>query len=170
MKVIFLDIDGVLNAVDYMVSLHHNFRSKVDKGLTSYPIPNDVVRDEYGQYFDPRCVNYLESIVNFTGAKIVVSSTWRKDGLQRMKNLWQYRELPGEIIDITPILYRPRGEEIAAWLEENDHVTNYCIIDDDSDMLISQHLNFVQTNGEFGLTFKDTERIVEILNNEKDSS
>jgi hypothetical protein len=130
MKVIFLDIDGVLNVC-----------------YEEY--------DKYGQGFHPSFVNNLKLIIEATGAKLVISSSWRMSGLQTMKNMWEYRNLPGEIIDITPdgwILYRQglfpedydRGHEIKHWLERNI-VENYVIIDDDTDMLPEQLNNFVHT-------------------------
>ena len=166
MKVIFLDIDGVLNASDYMCALHYRYRSLVHKDEAEYPIPNDEVRDSYGKYFDPRCIIHLEAIINFTGCKIVISSTWRKDGLTKMKNLWEYRDLPGEIVGVTPVLNMERGEEIKNYLEEHDYITDYCIIDDDSDMLPEQMNNFVKTSNKFGLTHQDAERVINILNGE----
>tara|TARA_R100000951_G_C2638716_1_gene180166 strand:- start:292 stop:798 length:507 start_codon:yes stop_codon:yes gene_type:complete len=166
MKVIFLDIDGALNSVDYMNALHFNFLSKVHTGEESFPMSHDVTNDEYGQYFDQRCVIHLESIINFTNAKIVISSTWRGQGFKRMKNLWDWRNLPGEVIGITPRLNRHRGEEIEEYLIQNDDITNYVIIDDGSDMLLEQQLNFVQTNGKFGITFNDAEKAIKILNDE----
>jgi hypothetical protein len=78
MKIIFLDIDGVLNNV-YCES-----------------------RDKFGCTFHSNFVDNLRSIIDKTGAKIVISSSWRTDGLDIMKDLWKYRDLPGEVIDVTP--------------------------------------------------------------------
>jgi len=166
MKVIFLDIDGVLCSIDYMNARHFKFRSDVHTGKEKYPIKDCDVGDEFGNYFDDRCVLYLESILNFTGAKIVISSTWRKKGLQRMKNLWDYRYLPGEVVGITPVLNKSRGEEIEEYLQLNDDITSFVIIDDNDDMLFYQHLDFVKTNSRFGLTLDDAQKAIKILNNE----
>lgn len=151
-KIIFLDIDGVLNVMS------REF-------------------DEYGQLFNPIFVNNLAYIIEKTNAKLVISSTWRYSGHNRMINMWKYRNLPGEIIDITPDLYKDvdRGDEIKAWLEKNiDKVDNYCIIDDDDDMLTEQLNNFVKTSGNidhpdcddigYGLTKICSEKVIEILN------
>ena len=79
MKVIFLDIDGVLNV-----------------------IPTKF--DQWGAYFGPddHFVKNLKKIVDQTGAKIVITSTWRMGGLQNMLDMWSGRNLPGEIVGITP--------------------------------------------------------------------
>lgn len=148
-KVIFLDIDGVLNV--YCEG-----------------------RDEYGCTFHNHFEENLRWIINQTKAKIVISSTWRFSGLEILKEMWDKRGLPGEVIDITPDLNNlKRGDEIQHWLD-NNKVINYVIVDDDNDMLEIQKNNFVQTSGNYdhldcvdvgyGLTRKCSERIVEILN------
>jgi hypothetical protein len=150
MKVIFLDIDGVLNV-----------------------IPQG--RDQYGSIFHPQFEDNLQYLIEQTKANIVISSTWRYSGLKVMQNMWRDRGLPGNIINITPIHFnsRYRGEEIDAWLKENQ-VDNYVIIDDDNDMLPEQMLNFVQTYGNhehtdavdfgYGLTKECTLKAIGILN------
>ena len=148
-KVIFLDIDGVLNV--YCEG-----------------------RDEYGCTFHKHFEDNLSWIIKQTKAKIVISSTWRFSGLEILKEMWDKRGLPGEVIDITPDLNNlKRGDEIQHWLD-NNKVINYVIVDDDNDMLDIQKNNFVQTSGNYdhldcvdvgyGLTRKCSERIVEILN------
>jgi hypothetical protein len=174
MKIIFLDIDGVINVISKK-------------------------RDEFGQLFHPPFVENLKKIIDETGAKIVISSSWRKDGLDRMKEMWKFRNLPGEVIDTTPSIYTgsivywnnhlkkhptprrysysiPRGCEIAFWLERNSElqIENYVILDDDTDMLIQQHGRFVQCSdniGEedcqdigYGLTKSCAEKAISILN------
>lgn len=161
MLVIFLDIDGVLNV--YCEG-----------------------RDEFGCTFHEHFVENLRWIIEQTGAKIVISSTWKMSGLEFLKEMWIKRNLPGEIIDITPnvvdVIERgtcefydlvDRGHEIQQWLNDNK-VDNYCIIDDDTDMLPIQMNNFVRTSNNkdhedcvdigYGLTRKCAEKIVEILN------
>lgn len=147
-RIILLDIDGVLNV---------NFPS----------------HDEYGRCFHPNFIDNLKYIIDETGAKIVISSTWRFSGLVIMKEMWEKRNLPGEVIDITPhIDICKRGEEIEYWLKNNE-VDSYVIIDDDNDMLENQQQNFVKTsknvshedniNNGMGLTLKCAEKAVKIL-------
>lgn len=161
MKVIFLDIDGVLNV--YCQS-----------------------RDKWGCLFHQHLVENLRWIIEKTGAKIVISSTWRYDGLEVMKQMWLDRGLPGDVIDITPSTQDvvensdiefydlvDRGHEIKLWLDNNS-VDNWCIIDDDNDFLPNQMDNFVRTSNNedhpdcvdmgYGLTKICAERVVEILN------
>lgn len=159
MKVIFLDIDGVLNV-----------------------IPQG--HDAYGGIFHPEFVDNLKRIINETGAKIVISSSWRHSGLQKMLEMWNFRNLPGEVIGVTPDLYRHvdfegerkmvRGDEIQATIDRHPEITNYVILDDDTDMLPRQMGNFVQTSNNinhpdcidigYGLTNECTNRAIRILN------
>ena len=135
MKVIFLDFDGVLNL-----------------------IPQG--HDDYGGIFHPEFVDNLGRIIEETDAKLVISSSWRHMGLERLRMMWEHRGYPGEIIDVTPDLrWRTkedamelneveyvRGDEIDSWLKLHPEVTNYVILDDDDDMLKSQRNNFVITS------------------------
>lgn len=162
-KYFFCDFDGVLNSVDNSKVLGNLWH--LDNNLKS--------KDEYGKLFDERCVRWLDYIIRKTDCKIVISSTWRRSGLSAMKEMWKHRNLPGEIIDITPTYLEPwiygqfghenqiRGAEIHQWLSENKYDT-YCIVDDNNDML--PHQNFVQTNPDIGLNFETSMKIIKILN------
>ena len=157
MKVIFLDIDGVLNV-----------------------IPQG--HDKFGAIFHTHLVENLKRIIDETGAKIVISSTWRMGNeLPGMIDMWKKRNLPGEVVGITPnfmVKYGTtlcRGKEIDAYLKEHPEVENYVILDDDSDMEEHQLNNFVMTSGNvdhedcidlgYGLTKECTEWAIKILNN-----
>lgn len=161
MKVIFLDIDGVLNIM-------------CDE------------QDEFGHLFHKQFEENLKDVIDNTGAKIVISSTWRRSGLKAMKAMWFKRDLAGEVIDVTPdcaqlktfgtLEYyeaKERGYEIQEWLDSHSEVTNYVIFDDDNDMLESQRPNFVRCSGKkepdsidvgYGLTKKRALKAIEILN------
>lgn len=161
MKIIFLDIDGVLNL--------------------KYP-----GHDKYGRLFHPHFIDNLRTILEATGAKIVMSSSWKINGIDWLRDMWKDRNLPGEIVDITPDLYYEysvlrddddycRGDEIKQWLDNNSNITSYVIIDDDTDMLEEQKKYFVRTSKNrlhpdcidvgYGLTKICAEKAIEILNN-----
>jgi hypothetical protein len=57
-----------------------------------------------------------------------------------------------------------RGHEIKYWLTKNNFKGNYVIIDDAEKMLPEQKPFFVLTNTKIGLTFKDAEKAISILN------
>ena len=147
-KVLFLDIDGVLNTDRQHWHCQMN-------GIT--PV------DEFGYEFDHKAVDNLATILEETDAEIVISSSWKFLGLQTLQKMWKDRNLPGTILDITPD-GKSKGSEIDEWLMEREaQVIRYAIIDDENDMLTKQQKHFVQTNSQFGITCKDAERVITII-------
>ena len=163
-KVIFLDIDGVLNTKE--------FHSKLKE---------DTPKDEFGYAFDPDAVANLAHIIEETGAEIVISSSWKFYGVPKLRKMWKIRNLPGTIIDITPNTISDemllnanldemelgvcRGNEIKEWLfRHQGEVSNYVIIDDFDDLLQEQETHAVITNTLIGINREDAERAIEILN------
>lgn len=148
-KILFLDIDGVLNSFDWMWS---------HRGADM---------DQYGHSFDPRCVRWLEHIIEVTGCKIVISSSWRHAGISTMCKMWIVRKLPGPIWGQTGKERMQRGDEVQSWLDINkDLITSYCIVDDENDFSEDQQQFFVHTNGELGLTRETALKAIKILDNE----
>lgn len=166
-KILFLDIDGVLNTKWWYTQMDRN-----------------TPRDKYGYAFDPNAVANLKRIIDETGADIVISSSWKSFGLTELIDMWQERNLPGLIIGITPNsvsdelllnadidsieLFHIRGEEIMQWLANHrKQVSNYAIIDDMDNMLPEQQSHFVHVNPEIGITKKDADRVIIILKNKE---
>ena len=157
MKIIFLDVDGVLNDEDYYVA-----------GKTNLPYPLCE--------FNPESVRTLNHIIEKTNAKIVLSASMRGDGIEQCRNLFEAVGIKGEIISITPYVtndYSVRGNEILKWLHDNDKYKpfsymntdhDYVILDDDSDMLLQQKHNFFQISPKIGLTMYDADKIIKFLN------
>ena len=150
-KIIFLDIDGVLNTEYYQCLLQ--FQGK-------------QWQDEYGAFFDPQTVEQLKRIVDATDAEIVIESSWKYLGLEAMKKLWAVRRLPGKVIDITSSQNNTgKGEEIEEWLSKYAiPETRYIIIDDEYVVLDSQIAYFIWTNPYEGLTEDQANRSITILN------
>lgn len=173
MKVIFLDIDGVLNNEVFVNSFWAICRQVDLKRDDAKALRKIVMADKYGTHFCPTACNMLEYLIKETNAKIVISSSWRSSGLQYMQDMWRERCLAGEVIDITPDAARfnenglwttkERGYEIQEWLDKNP-VEQYVIIDDDKDMLPHQMQNFIQTDYVYGLSLDNVERAIKILN------
>ena len=143
MKVLFLDIDGVLNSQ----------RSCVAFG--GYPMLIDKQRG----MFDEVAVQLIAGIVRTAEAKVVLSSSWRRNA--DWQDIGPALGMP--IIDRTPSLLGPRGREIQHWLSERPEVERYAIVDDDSDMLPEQAPYFVHTSGFDGFTWKNAEQLAELL-------
>ena len=172
MKILFLDIDGVLNTGRYS-------KYMIENNLNDF--------DENGAMFDPNAVENLRFIIDSTNADIIISSTWRYDGLDKMKKLWKDRNMSGRIVGITPHLIsasfeevdskniwqkRPigsRGMEIDEWLRLNTNEMlepyTYVIVDDEDDFLLHQASHVVLIDPNFGLTKVIADEIINKLNN-----
>ena len=161
-KVVFLDIDGVLNTKWWYTQMDRN-----------------TPKDKYGYAFDPNAVSNLKKIIDETGADIVISSSWKSFGISELEDMWQDRGLPGKLIGITPNsvsdemllnadldhmeLFSIRGMEIKEWLSKKG-ISHYVIIDDMDNMLQEQKSHFVQTNPEVGITEENAVQAISILN------
>lgn len=150
MKIIFLDIDGVLNST----------RSCVANGGFGRIFDHDSWKE-----LDPVAVKLIAHVAKETGAEVVLSSSWRI--LANKEDIIAFQDFLGvSIIDVTPQLHGCRGEEIQQWLDScKEPVEAFCIIDDDSDMLHEQEGNFVQADERIGLTWQNCEDIMAVLNN-----
>lgn len=153
-KVIFLDIDGVHNTRESM------YMDRI------FPTPKlEGVEDRIPDHLSCYTVRLLNDIIKETGAKVVISSTWRLGfSPQEMQIILEYYGFKGEVIANTPNLWEgKRGDEIRLWINESDDVESFVIIDDDSDMCeLIGHL--VKTDGNYGIQYKDMKKAIEILN------
>jgi len=134
MKVLFLDIDGVLNSTRSCIA---------NKGY-----PHDF-SPEGMPMFDSIAVSLIRGLCARGGVSVVVSSAWRIT--HHWDAIGRALELP--TMDRTPSLLGVRGDEIAHWLEAHPEVTQYAIVDDDADMLPEQFPFFVKTDGHEGLSY-----------------
>lgn len=141
MKVLFLDIDGVLNSMPTIM----------ENGL---------------DFIDDILVALVARIVNETDCKIVLSSTWRIEerNFELVKKALANQKL--EVHDKTPVLEKKddwvrRNEEIQAWLDQNQ-VDKFAIVDDFDDAEIEG--NFFLTHEDDGLTVEIAEKIIRHLN------
>jgi hypothetical protein len=165
-KYIFLDIDGVIAT------------------------PETVEEGTWGLTKSKQ--ELLGKILSETGAKIVLSSSWRHNDLQ---NTIDYMSEKGflfcdKLVGVTLRLYKyidreqkihlsiPRGLEIDQWIDTHVHSDNgkdwnrkkigrdftYVILDDNADMLLEQKDYFIHTNGMIGLTEIEAQSAVGILN------
>lgn len=148
MKVLFLDFDGVLNSeLFYKSRLKNKLNFKFFKffGIAKlYHWLIDAHNHESWllSQIDERCVKLLNDVVEETGCKIVISSTWRKvnGDYPYLQSLLEKKGFKGEVIGQTPVLGTIRGKEVLDWLSKHPNVTNYIIVDDDSDFNDEQKL------------------------------
>lgn len=140
MRVIFLDIDGVLNNESHIVKLVELL------GNEQYL---QLLKDIEEIPFDYRSCKLLQELINETNAEIILSSTWRISPIL-IELIEKYAGI--KIKDKTPRLNTIRGKEIKSYLDSHKEITNYVILDDDTDMLEEQKNNFVKTNAQLGFT------------------
>jgi hypothetical protein len=143
-KIIFLDIDGVLNSVKSAKTYHKKYGGNGYGGFFN----KDDTPTLRNVLWDKRCVRFLGKIIEETSAKVVLSSTWRKSFevpvFQAMFKLYGLTSL--DIIGKTPSLENGiRVEEIQQYIDEA-LVKTYLILDDDCDMIESQKPFFVNTD------------------------
>ena len=113
---------------------------------------------------DPCAVDCLNKIIERTGAKIVVTSDWRKSSsVEKLQDCLAKWGVVGEVVDKTPVRTDgDRGLEIAQWLVNNAPIESYAILDDEwiDHVLVGQWQ--VRCEPMVGLCVVD--RVVEILN------
>lgn len=81
---------------------------------------------------DPTLLERLKGVLNRTGAKVVLSSTWRVDPV----GVLAAKQLGVPFIDVTPDQPdAPRCGEITSWLNAHPEVVRYAVVDDSSDCL-----------------------------------
>ena len=143
MKVLFLDIDGVLN----------RFGDENGVGATKETADGTTLIG-----IDRALLTIYKTILERVDPIVVLSSTWRV-----VPELREHLRKTGVYFhDVTPV-FDPsrflRGHEIQAWLKECAEEPRYAIIDDDSDVLPEQMPNFFRTNGEDGLTQEIADKV-----------
>lgn len=154
MKVLFLDIDGVLNSEAYARTVHW---LKVNNRGSFYSGFNGAVWD-----FCPVATALFSGMMSkLPDVKIVVSSCWRVGRTTAdLQTLFTDRGLIGaSVIDRTGASRDSRGEEIQEWLDNHPEVTRFVILDDDADMG-SLANRLVQTSFRTGLTCDAVDKVI----------
>lgn len=119
-RVLFLDIDGVLNSTDYL---------RASGGLVIVPFDHDPA----GR-IDPDRVARLNRIVEGIGVDVVLSSSWRAGfTLGEVQRFLRARGFAGRLHDKTPRLSaNERHVEIKRWLSQQcPDVERFVVLDDD---------------------------------------
>ncbi len=152
MKAVFLDIDGVLNSVQY-----------------------DRERNEDDGNIDKSRLALIKKLVDATSAKIVLSSTWREhwekndaecDLIGKEINKC-FAEFGLKIYDKTPFFVSyDRPGEIKAWLNKHrNEIERFVIIDDAFGGWGELNAMLVQTDARIGrgLEERHIQKAIEIL-------
>jgi len=141
MKVLFLDIDGVLRI---------DFESHID-------------------LIDQSLILNLQHVIKETGIKIVLSSDWRRKATWLKLATDQLGFFGIKIFDTTPIhLSRKlRWQEIQEWLDEHEDIEKFAVLDDDTGAMIpDQAETFFFTDYDLGgLNLNVVEQLIQYFNN-----
>lgn len=175
MKVLFLDIDGVLNSENWFAYRIYCVKNNMVNILMNFVDTDDRNIKHKLTMLDDRAIANLNRIIEETGCKVVLSSSWRSSIESEnifTQNLLKLKGFKYEFYDVTPRLWFSdfsirRGEEIKFWLDkesEKHEIESFVILDDDSDMLPEQINNFIHVDGQVGLTDRDVLTAIEILN------
>ena len=156
LKILFTDIDGVLNSVLWVER-----RGRMEDKFKG----NKEWNDSY-HALDPQAMARLNKILKKTNAVCVITSTWRTIlPLPVMYGLMCARGFEGELIGCTPSLASTRGREIQTWLNMLLPLkpAGFAILDDDRDMGILQR-KLVKVQNRLGLQDTDVMKAVTMLN------
>lgn len=175
MKVLFLDIDGVLNSENWFAYRIYCVKNNMVNILMNFVDTDDRNIKHKLTMLDDRAIANLNRIIEETGCKVVLSSSWRSPNESEnifTQDLLKLKGFKYEFYDVTPRLWFSdfsirRGEEIKFWLDkesEKHEIESFVILDDDSDMLPEQMNNFIHVDGQVGLTDRDVLTAIEILN------
>lgn len=137
-RVVFLDIDGVL--------INRRYASK--------------------NTADPRCVAELNRITDTAKAVIVVSSSWKHYGIEKITLILRQWGVTGEIAGVTPDIKGPRMFEITKWIDASPDYdwenSAFVVIDDELDAMPFEQYR-VLTDFEYGLNVVDADKAITIL-------
>lgn len=161
MKIIFLDIDGVLNDLNYI----HKIYSEKCAFSKKYNINKAVNYDMYLEYlkfnFNYENLKVLKKICDLTDGKIVLTSSFRcKDIMDALIDL----NFP--VVGMTKYINQNRYLEILDYLE-NNNVDSFVIIDDEIEYLKETMLeNYLVKTSLYDGGLKDIhiEKTISILN------
>jgi hypothetical protein len=109
-RVLFLDVDGVLNRT--------GFRPDSSIGLRSW--------------IEPELARRLTDVLRASGASLVLASDWRRGrDLEHLRGELRGAGIEGSLIGVTPSLGTARWREIESWLDDNDVAHEAMVIVDD---------------------------------------
>ena len=153
MKIIFLDVDGVLNSTD-------SAQAAFEREGRSF---------RYSEHMSTVLVARLNDLLDKTDAQVVISSTWRlcyelheifdileKNGFKHDERIFGVTPHPPEARGI-------RGLEIQAWMEQHGTKPNQIVILDDSNDMAHLMDRLVLVNPDVGLTDEDVAKALKLL-------
>lgn len=164
MKIVFLDIDGVLNSKPFF-----------DRELPGGSGTGLQLGVDWSLRFDPKCVALLQRILDETGAVVVISSAWRNDTnivivanerrtstTEIIASFLHSRGAPqANVIGACPSGF-DRGPSILEWRRLNGHEGMFVCLDDCLEMGPAEPFT-VRTTPAEGLTEELAARAIIML-------
>ncbi|MDR1554136.1 MAG: hypothetical protein LBS69_11880 [Prevotellaceae bacterium] len=184
-KVLFLDIDGVLQPGSYQKRFKH-----IDEMDVLYKELFDKYGIDYSPYFkydvaavyydwDKESLQELRRILDTTGAKIVISSDWRQSKpIECLRNFFRIYDMADYVVDYTPDfdyktykeiqqseerykdIHEWRCIEILEYLKAHPEIEKWAAIDD---LPLNRYLNNAVLTSSYKLVKVDADKCIEIL-------
>lgn len=158
-KIIFLDIDGVLNSQDTFRDNH-----EYSKFFVKYmgDNVNDIITYKMLD-IDLDKVFMVRDICNLTGAKVVISSSWRQSRWYLLIEE-KLTSLGIPIVGVTPYIDGNRGDEIRKYLED-EKIDDFVILDDDIFRDFNELENYLIKTSFYddGLDYEISREVVRVL-------
>jgi len=141
-RILFLDIDGVLNRTGYQPDESVGLRS----------------------WIEPDLARRLCDVLAETGAHVVMSSDWRQGReLDVLRDELAAAGVECTLVGATPVLGKARWHEIKAWMIEHAIEAEAMVIVDDGYDMGPFHERFVRTSPLTGLDEAAARRIVRLF-------
>jgi hypothetical protein len=175
---VFLDIDGVVNSGrnyhEWNEAWNEGYKARAAAGLETDRWV-DPAEDPYVlKLFDAENIAVLNQITSESGARIVVSSSWRMfyhSRFQKLRDILAAAGVKAEVVGPTPTSVPHRGLAIEGWLAANvpGQALNIVILDDESKHSFTPEIErwLVQTDGKKGLQPKDLARALKVIKGRK---
>jgi hypothetical protein len=140
-KIVFLDFDGVLNCDESVCELGTRYK------------------------FWPASIKALNEVLTRTGARIVISSSWREHWTlsENAAALEKAGLVRGRVVGKTCVSDKERGIQIDSWLKAVPFaVESFVILDDRDDMAMHRQC-LVPVDSKIGFDMKGARRAIEML-------
>jgi len=140
-KLVFLDFDGILNCDLSVCQLGSRYK------------------------FWPASIKALNELLAESGARVVISSTWREHWTlsENAASLERAGLSPGRVVGKTSVSDGERGLEIDSWLKSVPYsVESFVILDDKEDMAMHRE-RLVQVDSKIGLGVREVRQAIQVL-------
>ena len=152
MKIVFVDIDGVLHGDKWLFETYSN----------NWP---SLERENDHKWFQKECVDRLNSITEKGNARIIIHSSWRHFRTQdELTELFKKVGITGRVLGVTEGQVRHRS--IESCLLDNPEIEKFVVLDDLASAWNGPEL--IHIDAVFGLQDSHIKEALKILNGQVD--